>query len=494
MPLKLFLIILCAITARAWLIFGTPLMPGINGGYYLVQARSIIERGALGIPDMPLIFHIHAALAWALSKLSGLPSEGAILWIVKCFDSCIPPLAAWPIFLLVRRWSKQSDTIPLAAAALACLASPWFMMVGDFEKNSLGLLWLAALLTALHSWFTEANLKQGLAVLTLLTLLGLTHIGVLGATVVLASTVCAAFVYRKGTPSWQTLLPWFFAGAALLTLAASLVLWEYDPSRIHRLITALTDPAKFSADGMQMPVPPGGGMPLIRFAAPLGFALFTIPGLWIAWRRRSDLAPADFAIVIGSCITVLAMTGPWFSMDKAMRFNLIALMPSIPVAGFVLLRIPNQRYRTIATSLLLLIAVGAAVPGLARGGHAVLNEQAIAELKSLSTDISKPERTLIAAAHGTEWWTAWLLRTRISHARALKPEDWTNYDAVYYLEVKAGSQMPMMGPRGTPPPGMRGPMPGPPMMKSAPIPPDAEIVHDGLCLKLARVYAPPNTR
>ena len=37
-------VLLAAIGARAWLHGSTPLVQGMNGGYYLVQARSLIEK------------------------------------------------------------------------------------------------------------------------------------------------------------------------------------------------------------------------------------------------------------------------------------------------------------------------------------------------------------------------------------------------------------------------------------------------------------------
>ena len=59
----LFWIMLLAVAGRAWLLFSTPYMPGVNGAYYLIQARAILERGVLGISDLPLIFYWQAGLA-----------------------------------------------------------------------------------------------------------------------------------------------------------------------------------------------------------------------------------------------------------------------------------------------------------------------------------------------------------------------------------------------------------------------------------------------
>lgn len=99
-------IIMVAVAARAWLLFGTDFVPGVNGAYYLVQARSLMERGVLGIPDMPLTFHLHAALAWGLVKVGGIGRADAIPRAVKLCDAVLPPLVAWPVFVLVRRWAQ----------------------------------------------------------------------------------------------------------------------------------------------------------------------------------------------------------------------------------------------------------------------------------------------------------------------------------------------------------------------------------------------------
>ncbi len=63
---------LAAVAGRAWLLFGTPYMLGVNGAYYLVQARAILERGVLGLSDLPLIFYLQAGLAWSLTQAGGM--------------------------------------------------------------------------------------------------------------------------------------------------------------------------------------------------------------------------------------------------------------------------------------------------------------------------------------------------------------------------------------------------------------------------------------
>jgi hypothetical protein len=499
-------IMLAAVAARAWLLFRTPYVPGVNGAYYLVQARALLERGALAFPDLPLTFHLHAALAWSLAQLTGMAQADAILWAVKLCDAVLPPLVAWPVFVLVRRWARprgQGDAVPLAAAALACLAAPWFRIVGDLQKNSLALVWLALLAVTLHGWLAARTPRRGVAVLAALLLLGLTHIGVLGAALALLAAVLAVFLARQGGfAGWRPLLPWLGAGVLLLVATVAFVGWRYDPSRILRLLSALTHPAQFSFDGGQMPIPPGSAKYVLRWAALLGFAAAVVPALAIAWRRRSDLPAADVALVAGGAGAVLAITGPYFSMDKSLRFYLIALLPAIIVAAFAVPYIATAWRRRVLLGLVLLIGIGGTVRSLPRGGGAILSDAAMRELQSLIRYIPNPEHTLIVTQHGAEWWTAWLLRTRVAQPDALRPEDWRRYDAILFLDIKSGLLANTFGGGGPPPgpgrgPGPGGPRPAPPGRgapppPAAPIPPNAEVLHEGATLRLARIATPPD--
>ena len=99
-PLLLW-IMLAALAGRAWLLFSTPYMPGVNGAYYLIQARAILERGVLGLPDLPLTFYLQAGLACLLAKVGGMAMDDAIMLAVKSCDAVLPVLVAWPTFAAV---------------------------------------------------------------------------------------------------------------------------------------------------------------------------------------------------------------------------------------------------------------------------------------------------------------------------------------------------------------------------------------------------------
>lgn len=377
-------IMLAAIAARAWFLFSTPSMPGVNGAYYIVQARTLIERGTLGISDMPLTFYLHTALSWLLMKASGMTLTDAIMIAVKICDAVLPTLTAWPVFVLVRRWAQlrgRGDAIPLVAAALVSLSSPWLMVVGDLQKNSLAMVWFALLMTTLHGCLQKPTAGRRAVLLTVLLPLGLTHVGVLGAGLLVMVTVLMVFVLDQGGLfSWKLIIPWLAAGAALLLFTLALVAWNFDPTRILRLFAGFTDPIQFPSNGRQRPGQPtsilrlDAWLPFFAFVATVALALF------IAWQRRKKMNASDFAIIVGAVLTVLMMTGPWFNQDMAIRFYLIAMLPAIVVGTFALLHIAGQKVQQAVLGLVLFIGVGSSATILLPGGKPVLTAVAMVEL------------------------------------------------------------------------------------------------------------------
>ncbi|MFZ2639379.1 MAG: hypothetical protein WA117_00215, partial [Verrucomicrobiia bacterium] len=265
----LFVVILAAIAVRSWLLFSTSLVPGMNGGYYLVQARALLTAGALGIPDLPLTFSLQAALAKLMQWLTGRDLESSIFLVVKLFDAMVPPLVALPVFLLGRAWSERAGRgawLAVAAASVVALGSPALSMVGDFQKNSLGLVWLAGLIYALFMWKRHRTVGCGIGVVAMLGLTGLTHIAVFGTALLLVAAVFAAGVLlprdEAGGKRVRVAWPLVAGGLAVAALAAGLVLWKFDPARIHRLANAFSNPTSFLG-GRRLPMrsPTSGALP-----------------------------------------------------------------------------------------------------------------------------------------------------------------------------------------------------------------------------------------
>ncbi len=513
----LFLIIVTGVLARGSILFRAESMPGVNGAYSLVQARSLIEKGTLGLPDFPLLFALQAGFACLLRRITGWGLEPSILLAVKLCVALLPPLAAVPVFLLGRRWSVRAGRprsgLPLVAAALVSFGGQAMAMTGNIDKNALALVWLSGMLLALHACMERRTPAYLAATVLFLLLLGVTHVGAFGAALVLAACVCAVYINRPGAPPLKVTLPAIAGALSVIGAAEGLVFWKFDPARIERLTRVITDPVAFmshrpgSIPPMPGPMPPmpGGPPPFFMFFAVtlVHLALLGILAacvLRVLWKRRNALTDADIGLVGGSVLAIVLMTGPWVHGDTAMRLALIASLPAIVVAMFALLHTGHRRVPLLLTGLVCLGVMAYGVSYTANGGWRILNGSAYEEMKSLSAQIPKPEYTLIVANHGMEWNAAWLLHTHVAQTSALVTGDWQRYDEVLFLVLK--DEFTPGGPPGFGLPGRpdteRGPRPGPepgphpPMHVPVQIPADAVILHDGPHLTLARVTIPPS--
>jgi len=478
-------IALLGATLRALLLFSTTLVPGMNGAYYLVQARSLIEHGKLGIPDLPLTFGLQAILARMVQWVSGASLESSIMFAVKCADAMLPPLIAIPVFALVHQWTRRAGAgvwVPVCAALAAAAGAPALMMVGDFQKNSLALLWLAALLWSWHQWLEQPSFKRAALPVLFLGLIGITHIGVFGWALALTVPVVAIALWRATPETRRVIIPWLFVGGSVCTLAAGMVLWKFDPARITKLANAATHPFGYLQQNQRPGNPPGDAA---RFAPPMNNANGLRsdfrgdrgnfqpstganrfggrqPGLAVAWNwlptaallaasvgalaaiwfKRKSLPVATIAVVGGCGLVLFVLCGPWVTGDKVMRFRLIAVGPALLCASFALLQLHPTKMRNALATVMMLALVVPGIMHAAQGGRSVITVQAAEELASMSKEIKAPSNTLIVARHGLEWWTAWYLHTHIAHENSVTAADWKNFDNVYLLRQKAGMQMP----------------------------------------------------
>ena len=518
-------VILFSSILRGSLLFGTALMPGMNGAYYLVQARAVLFHGMLGLPDLPLLFYVQASFARVVRWVSGWDLDSCIRFSVKLTDSILPALVALPVALLVRRWAKAAGApawiAPVAAAAVT-LSAPILGMVGNFEKNSLGLLWLCLLLLFIHLWLTRPTLPNAAGVLCFWGLAAVTHIAVFGASVMFGALAIAFFLVMRQGQGWRALWPLLAAALAVGVIAAGVVLWKFDAARIQKLAAALAHPADYLAGGNMGPGGPGGGRPggmpgfpdghapflfiLMQSGPSLIFAVASIAALLTCWRRRAVLPPADLCVAGACAVGVLVLTGPWVQGDKAPRFFLIAIAPAVMAAAFALIYCRHRRLRAGIAILGAACMIGPSVFVVCDGGRPVISEDGLRELRSLAPLIANPNKTLVVARHGMEWWTAWALYTHIAQVPALRTSDWQNFEAVYFLRSKTDNRPPpgggpggfsllgMLG-GGPPPPGGRppkGPAHNANPMDDPEIPRDALTIHDGNQYIFARVMTPPD--
>ncbi|MBT4482905.1 MAG: hypothetical protein HOC71_04415, partial [Candidatus Latescibacteria bacterium] len=260
------LVIVCCAgwTLRGMLLFGDDLIPGLNGAYYLVQARAILRSGLPGIPDFPLLFYLHAAWAGLMSFV--LPRDQALIAAVKLTDTVVPVLLVIPVFMFVRSFAREHKVAnntfiaTITIGLITVLNSSLLRMLGDFQKNAAGLP--AGLLMIYFIYrATKYNRRHSYSLAVLFGVVSsITHIGVIAlcATVIILFLVSSYFIKTLRKRVLITAIVVFFAFG--IGLSIDLI---FDQERVERLAGVVTSPSSIvrgpDSDMQRVPAPSPAG-------------------------------------------------------------------------------------------------------------------------------------------------------------------------------------------------------------------------------------------
>ena len=137
-------------------------MPGAVGAYYIIQVKSVVENGTLAFKEFPLLFYIEAAFAKLFLLISPRDIKSAVNIICRAFDAVIPALSIIPAYLLVKMLfgENKNKTGILLISSLSIFYFSFFVLVSDYQKNSLGLLWLFFLILFSYKSLNDGSVKN----------------------------------------------------------------------------------------------------------------------------------------------------------------------------------------------------------------------------------------------------------------------------------------------------------------------------------------------
>lgn len=434
-------IAVAAAALRAWVNFSGPLVPKVNGAYYLVQVRALLERGRLALPDLPLAFLLESAAAWLLRSF-GIATDRAVMLAVKLMDTIVPPLAAVPAALLASRLRPGVDeasllpascaTPPSAAAFWVALSCSPIALSGDFHKNAVGMLWIVCLAASLPGAL-ERRPRSIAAAAGWIALAAVTHLGAFGTGLVLVVPAAAATLLFRPRPQRRRAA---FAVACLAAAAVGVLgYWLLlDPSRRERLaalpLSLFRRPYLFALLGRRADGVSSSPSAIADLALQNAIA---IAGIAVLARRWRSLGAPIRAIAVAGIASCLFLASPFIGTGWAERFHLMAYAPAAVVLAFTTPRFGGPAVTRITVGVVTTASLALSLLTLPRLGRPSIPVESYAELAGLSGLVGDPDRTLIIARHGLEWWAAWALRTKVSQEFGVDPSAWDEYERVYFL-------------------------------------------------------------
>ena len=331
-----------------WLLLKDPLIPGMDGPYYLIQAESILAGRGMEYPDPPLLFYLTAAA----SALLGDVRLGVCLTV-----ALLTSLSAVPAFLLARRITGSLEAA--AASALVLTLSPQLVrMAGDFMKNASSVLFLLSYLYLLHSAVEGGGEGEALAASASLLLAGLTHS--LDFATALAYSACylARSIRSGGVRRWAlSTVP-----GVIALLGAALAMPE-NFSDVNKGINFLMDLAGVErGGGPRVPPRPERAWPLVTVGElwyPIFFASMGA-ALALDHARRGEGGRAHAAASSVAVAAFLALPTVLGLREWAFRFSLMEAVPASVIAGLAAGRAREAGARaTVAAGLAALSAANA---------------------------------------------------------------------------------------------------------------------------------------
>jgi hypothetical protein len=443
-------LLLLAVAIRFRLNFSQELLPGINGGYYPLLSRNLLEFRSIRYPDAPLVHWLTAGLSWVIGAVSQLTVDQTTILSVRLLDSLIHPLACIPLFLfakatLQKRTMNEAGAVILSAFTILYL-SPLVVLSSDMLKNSIGLVFLACFLFFALRAISNSRKRDYLISFLFFLLTGLAHIGsfaVAAAFILVASLITLMGSLKKIDISRIILI---IISLSLIILI-SFVLLRNDPDRLSRVQSIWLNPLRmFESPYLFLLL--NGQNPfsgflwhnflLVNFLAVGGF-IFILFNL-------QKLKTIEKSCALSLSLLSLFLSSPLLGIEWALRYHLMAYLPITFLYVFILRLIGNKLFHFILISFFGLLTLLCVIGGFTAIRMPAITAESYQDLKNIGTNQDISGNDLVVARHGLEWWTGWVLKCRTGKEYCLSQGDWDEYPAIYLLrQVKVNNYPDLKG-------------------------------------------------
>jgi ABC-type amino acid transport substrate-binding protein len=305
--------------ARLRALLATPFPTGVDGYWYLIEVRSLLERGRLHYPSAPLVPWLMAAAALVLEPVLALKSVAAVG----------SAALVWPSYWIGKRISGSVGPALLGAALAATSAQSSFLAT-EFVTQAVGLSLALGFVAALAAALERPGARRlGLA-LALYVLCALTHKTALGLASLFAAPPVIAHLWR--TRGLRVAL----TAAAAIAAGALVFLGIAGRAPLRQLLRG-------TADGsFAVLATPGRPSLVLGYEVALAAGLAAL-ALGLAFARKPAQGPRLPALAVGLFAFAIGQALPWIDIsdDQGLgyRLRLCACVCLAPAAALVAARL-----------------------------------------------------------------------------------------------------------------------------------------------------------
>lgn len=440
--LPLVLLILIVIAIRGFILFRDDLMGGVNGMYYPVQVRAILESGKLGFPDLPLVFYLEAFVAKISISIFGGDSVQSIITASKLVNMILPALTAIPVFLLSREVLSEGRGrrwVPLLVSSFATLYFFSLFGIAELQKTAIGLAWVMFFFYFIYKAMQYGGVKNPLLAGLFFGLTGLTSLGCLGTIIVfLVLIIFFSLIFDKEKRlKLLKVIPTILGGFLVLIT----IFYFIDPERIERLLGVFLLSRKLFEDNMFSYLTKGEGPIVFMKTAPALLGNFlSIFNLILFFRKRRFMVPSDKVFYFSLILLLILLGFPLLGLEWLCRLSLMAHIPVSITLMFAFRYIRTNWKRVILIMIMIIIIFLPLIPITLGPQKWCISKKAYHDLIKVKNAIRDPNSTLVVTRHGLEWWSAWVLGTDVAQQNVVTNATFDAYDDVLYLVQLKGTE------------------------------------------------------
>ena len=415
--LSIMLITLAAISLRLYFSFSHELIPGMDGGYYPLQVRNILNTGFPVYSDFPLYFYFCTFLIKGISFLGFTINDGTIITVIKIVDSLALPMLAIPLSWIL---SKSERKIPLLAKSaivfFAVSSATPLIILGDLQKNAFAIPFVFLFIWFFENYLITPERRNLIAAVLSLVLIALIHFGVFVFCLAFL-TISLLVVYRK-----KAILP-----SILVIVLGFAVVLLFDSNRAYRLLT-------FWNVIFENPVLFQGPLPIHLLLNVIISLSLAASGFYQFIKYSGNNNVTEYLVLILSFL-LFVFALPIYDSEYYNRFNVLLFVPQSLLILY-LIRM-NQKFAVPFSILLILITSFSIFTTFSEGKQPCIDELAYQDLQNLKKHLpDNKENSIIIAEHGLEFWTAWALNVKVGQERGMNKINSEKYRNITILRQK----------------------------------------------------------
>lgn len=364
---------------------------------------------------MPFLFYFDAYLIKFFSLFGFSTTDTLILNVVKIVDSVSLPLLLIPLYKIMRIENHTPSKIfEMSIISFAVLSFSPLILTSDLQKNALAITFLSCFIAYLISYQYNKKKFEIILSIVFLFLTGLTHFG----TFVFALfflVLIIGYAYKR-----KAMIPL----SMIIIISLGLVA-VFDISRFNRLLS-------FGSLIFEKPALIGRMLALPDYLIMLISIVLAIVGIVVLKTKNSNLISQQKATLFLCIVCLITLSFPLLDGEYFKRLSLFLFIPQT----FLILQIASvisiKQLKIISISLFIFTMLSM----LAVFGHPkepVINDSAFKDLKKLNSVIQNDNEAIIVARHGLEWWTAWVLHTKVGQDKAIDNTFFEKYKNVVFI-------------------------------------------------------------